>query len=212
MGGSLSDICSRTEVCSSNENLILEFQQKALSFPTNINSKRRLSYGTVTKSFSYQDTDRSSSKSLELEKVECVCSSDVSKQFLEKDDIPVIVGNNVSCKDSLSETHILERIRSNAIELEPTEAPQGKFVREKQFYVRKSYGDWEIVCLESWNSWNATWQVKGGDGKSFPAAPIALKSKEEYEFLSRNRVVNSRSFGSLSEAASIKLLNYLAVD
>jgi len=258
MGGNFSDICFRTELCASNENIILDFQHNALSFPTNISSKRRPSVGTVSKSTSNQD--RSSSKitssiaesvkeymksgcinsklhssdsslhdakeennearakksilpfstsfssQVEPEEVECVCINSISKQVLEQNDIPVIVGNNFSCKDGISETPTLERVRSNAIELKPAEAPQGKFVREKRFYIRKSYGDWESVCLESWNSWNATWQVRGGDGISFPAAPIALKSKDEYEFLSRNRVVNCRSFGSLSETSSIKLV------
>jgi len=239
MGGILSDICFRTEVQTNNENLIRDFQLKALSFPTNGSGKRGQSFGIVSKSILSQDTEWSSSnitssinesgkehmhsdcsycqldsssdfllyhakqdnkecrakKSIsqlsasfssliEFEEAHIYCSG-ISQQALEQDDTPVIVGNNVSSRDHPSEIPTLERVRSNAIELKPAKAPQGKFVREKQFYVRKSYGDWESVRLESWNAWNATWQVRGADDISFSAAPIALKSKEDYEFLSK---------------------------
>jgi len=105
-----------------------------------------------------------------------------------------------SDKNSISAASFpsMERIRWNAIELKPVDPPGGKFFEEKQFYIQNAERQWEVVNIERWNPWNGTWQVKGEDSDSFPAAPIALKSKEEYEFLSRERKVKPRSFGSVS--------------
>jgi len=117
----------------------------------------------------------------------------------------MIRGESFSFESANSDTSPLvkERIRSNAIEIKPVDSPGGIFCKEKQFYVQNQESVWEIVNIERWNPWNGTWQVKGADSVSFPAAPIALKSKEQYEFLSRERIVEPRSFGSCSETASI---------
>jgi len=88
----------------------------------------------------------------------------------------------------------MKRIQLNATEFKPVDPPGGKFVIEKQFYIQNSESQWEVVNLERWNSWNGTWQVKGEDSDSFPVAPIELKSKEQYEFVSRAPKVKPRSF------------------
>jgi len=140
--------------------------------------------GEVKKSTSQLRTNVSSQD----EKIVCNLSEDSSKQ----DD-----SQGSSMRDSLSHIPTLERIRSNAMELKIFEAPQGKFVSEHEFYIQDADCNWEKVCIESWNPWNGTWQVRGEDGMTFPAAPIALKTKQEYGFLSRERVFTSRSFSSL---------------
>jgi len=254
MGKTISDICVRTETCDTNENLVREFQQKALTFPFRDRNNGGQNFSMVPKSTSSKDyewlasrttsnspnsyekhsscsfTDYRQYPSLELllyhanienvdgeveksifqfctkvssqdelEKSESIGCS-ISQEDSELDESPVIKADvSSSNEDSLIEFPILERIRSNAIELQPVKAPGGKFLSEQQFYIQNANCEWEIVSIESWNPWNGTWQVMGEDGISFPAAPIALKTKEEYEFLSRERVFRTRSFGSLSE-------------
>jgi len=105
----------------------------------------------------------------------------------------------------LCETDTQERIRSNAVDVKPVCRPGGKFLIEKQLYCQNLWMDWEKVTIESWNAWNGTWQVRGADGKLFPAAPIALKTKEEFKFLSRKRSFIARSFGSSSETMETML-------
>jgi len=73
-----------------------------------------------------------------------------------------------------------ERLRSSAIDIKTFSSPDGKFLSEKQFYTQSGNGEWENVSIEDWNSWNGTWQVRGSDDRTFAAAPIALKSKEEF--------------------------------
>jgi len=104
---------------------------------------------------------------------------------------------------SVASPPALERVRSNAIELKAVDPPSDKIFKEKQLYVYNIEKGWEVVSIVSWNAWNGTWQVKGADSECFPAAPSALKSKEQYEFLSKERVVYPRSFNSFSETASI---------
>jgi len=91
----------------------------------------------------------------------------------------------------------MKRIRSNATEFRPVGPPGGKFFVEKQFYIQSSESQWEVVNIERWNSWNGMWQVKGEDSDSFPVAPIELKSKEQYDFLSMGQKVKPRSFSSV---------------
>jgi len=131
--------------------------------------------------------------------------SGMSVYYTKPYDTAIIRGESFSFESANSVTSPLgkERIRSNAIEIKPVNSPGGIFCKEKQFYVQNQESVWEIVNIERWNPWNGTWQVKGADSVSFPAAPIALKSKEQYEFLSRERIVEPRSFGSFSETASI---------
>jgi len=104
-----------------------------------------------------------------------------------------------SVVDSPLETPTLGRGRSNAVELKPVKRPGGKFLTDDRYYLQHATGEWECVTIKSWNQWNGTWQVKGNDEKTFPAAPIALKNKEEYVFLSRRRSVKPRSFGSFAD-------------
>jgi len=132
--------------------------------------------------------------------------SGISIYFTKPYDTPTISVESVSVKSVNIVTTPLEkeRVRSNAIEIMAVDSPGGMFCEEKQFYVQNPESVWEIVNIEGWNPWNGTWQVKGADTVSFPAAPIALKSKEEYEFLSRERTVKPRSFGSFSDTASIR--------
>jgi len=89
------------------------------------------------------------------------------------------------------------RMRRDAIQVTPIEPPDPKFMSGKQFFIQNSGYEWEMVILEHWNHWNGTWQVRGEDGISFPAPPIALKNDEEYEFLSRKRSFRLRSFNSM---------------
>jgi len=93
------------------------------------------------------------------------------------------------------------RMRQDAIQVTPIEPPDGNFHTGQRFFLQNSGLEWEMVTLEHWNHWNGTWQVRGEDGISFPAAPIALKNDEEYEFLSRERIFRSRSFKSIVETS-----------
>jgi len=104
-----------------------------------------------------------------------------------------------SVADSSRETPTLGRVRSNAVELKPVKRPGGKFLTDDRYYLQHATAEWECVTIESWNPWNGTWQVKGEDDKTFPAAPIALKNKEEFVFLSRRRSIKPRSFGSFTD-------------
>jgi len=99
------------------------------------------------------------------------------------------------------------RVRGKAIDVTTLESPGGKFQYGKKFYLQNAGGTWEIVTIENWNHWSGTWQVRGADGTAFPAAPIALKTEEEYGFLSRERLVRARSFKSFAEKipSAIKL-------
>jgi len=100
---------------------------------------------------------------------------------------------------SLNEEDSKIRKRGNAIEVTPVDPPSGKILTGKQFYLQNAELEWELVTIENWNSWNGTWEVRGADGMPFPASPIALKSEEEYIFLSRERKFSSRSFQSFSQ-------------
>jgi len=108
-------------------------------------------------------------------------------------------GEPVLDKNSLKVIPSSSRSRSSAIDIKTVNSPGGKFVSENQFYTQSASGEWEIVCVEDWNPWNGTWQVRGSDDKTFAANPIALKTKSEYDFLARDRHCSPRFFGSLKE-------------
>lgn len=91
------------------------------------------------------------------------------------------------------------RERGNAIEVKPIDCPAGKVQPGNQYYLQNGELQWEAVTIESWNFWNGTWQVRGENGEAFPATPSALKSEEEYRFLSRERTFSYRSFSSTEE-------------
>jgi len=95
------------------------------------------------------------------------------------------------------------RRRGKAIQVKTVDRPGGKFLNGKEFWLQNNKGEWENVTIENWNPWNGTWQVRGAGGTAFPAAPIALKSEEEYGFLSRDRSIKSRSFKSLAESETV---------
>jgi len=113
---------------------------------------------------------------------------------------PVKFTTSEKCVDS---TPLEVRKRGKAIMIKPIDRPGGKFLNGKHFYLQIAGGEWEKVTIEHWNSWNGTWQVRGPGGIAFPAAPIALKSEEEYGFLSRERSTKSRSFKSLAESSTV---------
>jgi len=104
---------------------------------------------------------------------------------------------------SVDSTPLEVRKRGKAIMIKPIDRPGGKFLNGKHFYLQIAGGEWEKVTIEHWNSWNGTWQVRGSGGTAFPAAPIALKSEEEYGFLSRKRSIKSRSFKSSAESSTV---------
>jgi len=265
MGKTISDVCARTDICDSNENIVREFQQKALTFHSRDGNNRGQSFSMVPKITSTRDSEwlssmstlnsseryekypsssfidyqqDSSSESLlynedsenldgkveksisqlctnfssqdELEKGENVGCS-LSEKGSKQDDCHVIEGDGGSMRDSMGDIPTLERIRSNAMQSKLVEAPQGKFLSEHEFYIQTADCNWERVCIESWNPWNGTWQVRGEDGMSFPAAPIALKTKQEYEFLSRERVFMTRSFGSYQIHLSKCWIRFIAL-
>jgi len=95
------------------------------------------------------------------------------------------------------------RKRGKAVVVKPVARPEGNIQNGKQFYLQNAGGEWEKVIIQNWNSWNGTWQVKGEEGRAFPAAPLALKSEEEYGFLSRERSIKTRSFKSLAESSTV---------
>jgi len=139
----------------------------------------------------------------------CACSpGKIEKQVTDGEHIVPTIGvfgyNGDTCSAEASSP---VRKRGKAIDLIPIERPEGKFVNEKEFFLQNAEGGWENVTIENWNPWNGTWQVKGVDGTAFPAAPIALKTAEEYGFLSRERRVRPRTFTGISETSpnSIKL-------
>jgi len=113
---------------------------------------------------------------------------------------PVKFTTSEKCVDS---TPLEVRKRGKAIMIKPIDRPGGKFLNGKHFYLQIAGGEWEKVTIEHWNSWNGTWQVRGSGGMAFPAAPIALKSEEEYGFLSRERSIKSRSFKSSAGSSTV---------
>jgi len=133
--------------------------------------------------------------------------SSMLRYYTKLNDTTLIREESLSKKSiSVGSTAAMERVRSNAIELTTVDPPSDKIFKDTQLYVHNIDKEWEAVSIVSWNAWNGTWQVKGTDSECFPAAPSALKSKEQYEFLSRERIVYPRSFSSFSEATSIMIV------
>jgi len=87
------------------------------------------------------------------------------------------------------------RERRNAVRLDSFEMPSGVYKGDRRYI---QFGDdiWETVIIDGWNHWNGTWQVLDSNGRSIQAAPIALKTEDEYRFLSKERTIRYRSFGS----------------
>jgi len=147
------------------------------------------------------------------EQTKCArCSKLDAEQQVEDDELIIPpIDTDESDGETLDETVSSPvRMRGNAIDLIPVESPGGKFLHGKEFWLQNPEGGWERVTIENWNHWNGTWQVRGADGTAFPAAPIALKTEEEYRFLSRERNVRSRSFKSFVDATpkSVKLSEF----
>jgi len=89
----------------------------------------------------------------------------------------------------------LGRDRTNAVRVETYEMPSGVYNGDQR-YIQFGNDIWETVTIDCWNYWNGTWQVLDTSGRSIQAAPLALKTEDEYRFLSRNRKISYRSFGS----------------
>jgi len=87
------------------------------------------------------------------------------------------------------------RERRNAVRLDSYEMPSGVYKGDRR-YIQFGNDTWETVTIDSWNHWNGTWQVLDTNGRSIQAAPIALKTEDEYRFLSKERTIRYRSFGS----------------
>lgn len=87
------------------------------------------------------------------------------------------------------------RQRRNAIKVDTYEKPSGLFKGDRR-YIMFGSGLWETVTVDNWNHWSGTWQVIDSGGRSFQAAPLALKTEEEYRFLSKDRTCGHRSFAS----------------
>jgi len=155
--------------------------------------------GTVENSTSHFST--SNSKVGRKDCIETV-GCRVSLHDIIQADISETTTDTISDKKSVDEAPAVERTRSKAIVLKTVDPPEGRFQSDKEYYVQNDMGEWETVYIERWNPWNGTWQVRGANGKDFPAAPIALKNKEEYEFLSRKRIFSPRRFDSSSEDSS----------
>jgi len=226
MGTCLSNLCYGAEVGDCSENrLSREFEEKDVSFPCISDSARKQSCGLVPQnglitpqkhgedSFSYSISSELSESILVIgeanleDKVEKSISQ-FSSSFSKAESTGCsILRNEAQSEETASNSgeSVLglkveacsERLRSGAIDIKTIISPEGKFLSEKQFYTQRGNGEWESVRIEHWNPWNGTWQVKGSNDKTFAAAPIALKSITEYEFLSRERYCNPRTFGSL---------------
>lgn len=89
------------------------------------------------------------------------------------------------------------RQRRNAIakKVDTHERPRGLYKGDRR-YIQFRSGLWETVTVDNWNHWNSTWQVIDSSGRSMQAAPLALKTEEEYQFLSKPRIIGYRSFAS----------------
>jgi len=87
------------------------------------------------------------------------------------------------------------RERRNAVRLDSFEMPSGVYKGDRR-YIQFGNDIWETVTIDGWNHWNGTWQVLDTNGRSIQAAPIALKTEDEYRFLSKERTIRYRSFGS----------------
>jgi len=103
------------------------------------------------------------------------------------------------CRKSSYEKYSTGRVRRDAILVNTIDPPDRKLFLGKTFFLQNSAFDWERVTVEHWNCWNGTWQVRGEDGISFPAAPIALKNAKDHEFLTRERSIRLRSFNNQME-------------
>jgi len=225
MGTCLSNLCYGAEVGDCSENLSREFEEKDVSFPCISGSARKQSCGLVPKngliatckhgedSFSYSSSSELSESIMVIgeanleDKVEKsisqFCSSfsqaeSTGCSTLRKEaQFEETASNSGESILDLKVEASSERLRSGAIDIKTVNSPKGKFLSEKQFYTQRGNGEWESVRIEHWNPWNGTWQVKGSNDKTFAAAPIALKSIREYEFLARERHCSPRTFGSL---------------
>jgi len=93
------------------------------------------------------------------------------------------------------------RERRNAVRVETYEMPRGVCKGDRR-YIQFGNDIWETVYIEGWNHWNGTWQVSDTNGHSMQAAPLALKTEEEYRFLSKEREIRYRSFGSFGSVVS----------
>jgi len=87
------------------------------------------------------------------------------------------------------------RGRQNAVMVETYEMPSGVYKGDRR-YIQFGNNTWETVTIDSWNHWNGTWQVLDTSGRSIQASPLALKTEDEYQFLSKERTIRYRSFGS----------------
>jgi len=87
------------------------------------------------------------------------------------------------------------RQRRNAMKVKTHDRPSGIYKGDR-FYVQYGSGLWETVTIESWNHWNGTWQVRDNKGHTMQAASIALKTYEQYRYLSKERDFGNRSFES----------------
>jgi len=101
----------------------------------------------------------------------------------------------VRSRDSSFVTPSNGRQRRNAVKLETHDMPSGIYKGDRR-YIQYGSGLWETVTVEAWNHWNGTWQVTGTNGRTMQAAPLSLKTNEEYRFLSKERAIGHRSFGS----------------
>jgi len=88
------------------------------------------------------------------------------------------------------------RERQNAVRVDTYEMPSGVYKGDRR-YIQFGNGMWETVTIDAWNHWNGTWQVLDTSGRSIQAAPLALKTENEYRFLSKERTIRYRSIGSL---------------
>jgi len=87
------------------------------------------------------------------------------------------------------------RERQNAVRVDTFEMPSGVYKGDRR-YIQFGNGLWETVTIDGWNCWNGTWQVSDTSGRSIQAAPLALKTEDEYRFLSKDRTIRYRSIGS----------------
>jgi len=87
------------------------------------------------------------------------------------------------------------RDRTNAVRIDTHEMPSGVYNGDQR-YIQFGNDIWEPVTIDCWNYWNGTWQVLDASGRSIQAAPLALKTEDEYRFLSKKRTISYRSFGS----------------
>jgi len=193
--GSPSDTSSVYSPCGCNEGTQGTFSRSGLSSDEEENTEDKSQRSTSQQSVS-------TNWSLKNSQDGCGSIGDKIPQQLSYRESKLDNGATIACgtgADSFHELPTLERVRSNAVELKRIKRPGGKFLSDNQFFLQHATGEWECVTIESWNPWNGTWQVKGEDDKTFPAAPIALKNKEEFVFLSRRRSIKPRSFGSFTD-------------